>query len=128
MSPTVNDFYLRQEEPLKGMFLTMREIIISVDKNITNELKYGMPFFCFRGKMFCYLWKDKSTKEPYLGLVEGQRISHPSLEKGNRARMKILRLDPHLDIPVELIQQLVNSAIQLYISGEIKIKGIQKSH
>ena len=50
-----DNFYLQQEEPIKGCLLALKEIILSQDEDISNEWKYGMPFFCYKKKMFCYL-------------------------------------------------------------------------
>ena len=33
----------------------------------------------YQQKMFCYLWTDKKTHEPYIGIVEGNKIDHPLL-------------------------------------------------
>jgi len=30
-----------------------------------------MPFFSYRGTMFCYLWVQKKDLMPYVGFVEG---------------------------------------------------------
>ncbi len=118
----IDTFYNKQSEPLKSTFLALRDIILALDNDISNELKYGMPFFCYRKKMFCYLWKDKKTNTPYIGIVEGNRINHPLLETGNRSRMKILRIDPNKDLPIELIKEILNQALGLYKKGVIKIK------
>jgi len=72
--------------------------------------------------MFCYFWIDKKTKEPYIGLVEGNRINHPLLEKGNRARIKIFRISMHRDIPIDTIKEILNIALNFYREGLIKIK------
>jgi hypothetical protein len=48
-------FYLEKEEPVKGCLLFLRQHILSYDKNITEAWKYRMPFYCYNGKMFCYL-------------------------------------------------------------------------
>jgi hypothetical protein len=64
-------FYLNQEEPNKSCLLALRTIILDQDKQITETRKYGMPCFCYKGKMFCYLWTDKKTDEPYILMVEG---------------------------------------------------------
>jgi len=115
------EFYLRHEEPNKGCLLTLRRIILEQDPDITETTKYGMPCFCFRGKMFCYLWADKTTREPYLLMVEGKLLDHPELEKGDRSRMKILRVNPNLDLPIETIDLILNQALDLYRNGTIKI-------
>ena len=72
--------------------------------------------------MVCYLWKDKKTNEPYIGIVEGNRIDHQLLIKGNRTRMKILPVNPNEDLPIETIQLILNEMIALYTSGTIKVK------
>jgi hypothetical protein len=70
----LDHFYLQQDEPIKGCLLALRQIILSQDKEVTNVWKYGMPFFCYKGKMFCYLWFHKKHKQPYIGIVEGNRF------------------------------------------------------
>ncbi|WP_240491734.1 DUF1801 domain-containing protein, partial [Flavivirga aquatica] len=72
-----DNFYLDKDEPNKSCLLTLRNIIINQDKNITETKKYGMPCFCYKTKTFCYLWIDKKTDEPYILFVEGQYIDHP---------------------------------------------------
>ena len=93
-----------------------------MDDNITPEWKYKLPFFYYKGKMFCYLWKDKKTGEPYIGIVEGQRIESKYLEQGDRKRMKILRVNPNKDINVEVITSILNQALIFYKNGTIKTK------
>ena len=63
MVRVLDNFYLEKEEPLKSTLLVLREVILSLDTNISHVWKYRMPFFCYKGKMFCYLWVDKDTKE-----------------------------------------------------------------
>ena len=117
-----NHFYLNKEEPNKGCLITLRNTILEQDENISETTKYGMPCFCYKNKMFCYLWVDKKTNEPYILFVEGQRINHPKLEAGKRNRMKILRINPNQDIPIKMVTQLLNTALDFYRTGEIKIK------
>jgi hypothetical protein len=118
----LNNFYLQKSEPLKSCLLALREIILSLDKEITPAWKYGMPFFCFRGKMFCYLWINKKTEQPYIGFVEGKHFDEPYLLAEKRSRMKILLLDATKDLPVKKIGTLVRKAISLYKKGIIKTK------
>ena len=117
-----DSFYLEKEEPAKSCLLALRDIILSQDKNVTETKKYGMPCFCFKKKMFCYLWTDKKTNEPYILMVEGRHLSHPMLEAGNRARMKIFRIDPNKDLAIDTITSLLNAALDLYRNGIVQIK------
>ncbi len=77
-----DNFYLQQEEPVKGALLALKEIILMQDKEVTGEWKYGMPFFCYKGKMFCYLWVHKKYRQPYIGIVEGNHFNEPFFNKG----------------------------------------------
>ena len=72
-----------------------------------------MPMFCFNDKMFCYLWTDKKTDLPYLGMVDGKLLDHPMLQQGDRARMKILPIDPEADLPLELLAEVLQMAITI---------------
>ena len=59
MLNSIDHFYLQKEEPVKSCLLALRDIILMQDNHITAVWKYGMPFFCYREKMFCYLWVHK---------------------------------------------------------------------
>lgn len=117
----LDDFYLKQEEPIKGIFLAVKEIILKQDPDITNVLKYGMPFFCYKGKMFCYLWTHKKYKQPYIGIVEGKHFEEPFLLQEARSRMKIMLLDAEEDLPIERIEKILQQALNLYKNGIVKV-------
>lgn len=114
MEENLDDYYLNKEEPNRSCLLALRSLILDQDPNISETRKWGMPCFCYGKKMFCYLWTDKKTEEPYILMVEGKHLSHPQLEMGNRARMKIFRVKPDRDIPVDTILSILNEALDLY--------------
>lgn len=109
----VHAFYLQKEEPIKSCLLTLRDFILAQDAEITETRKYGMPCFCYRSKMFCYLWVDKKTIEPYILMVDGNQINHPELESGNRSRMKIFRVNPNKDLPITTIKEVLSLGLEL---------------
>lgn len=117
----LNNYYLSKEEPNKSCLLALRDIILRQDNDITETMKWGMPCFCFRKKMFCYIWVDKKTTEPYILIVEGKHLEHPLLETGSRSRMKIFRVNPNEDLPVRTIELILNQALDLYRNGTIKV-------
>ena len=119
----LHDYYLKKEEPNKSCLLALRSIILKQDKDIAETQKWGMPCFCYKNKMFCYLWTDKKTDEPYILMVEGKYLDHPQLEEGDRTRMKIFRVDPNKDLPIKTIHAILQKALDLYRKGVIKIKG-----
>lgn len=122
MNTELDNFYLLKEEPIKGCLISLRSIILEQDSEITNCLKYGMPFFCYKGKMFCYLWVHKTLHQPYLGIVEGKYFDDEELLSEKRSRMKILLFDASEDLPIEKINALLRKAIGLYKNEVIKIK------
>ena len=121
MLNAINNFYLQKDEPAKSCLLALRKIILSQDKEITEAWKYGMPFFCYKGKMFCYLWVHKKYLQPYIGIVEGKHFNHPDQLQEKRSRMKILLINSDRDLPVKKINAIVNQALGLYKSGKIKV-------
>ncbi len=121
MIKDIDNFYLNQAEPIKGCMLALREIIMAQDDNISNVLKYGMPFFCYKGRMFCYMWFHKKYKQPYIGIVEGKYFDEPFLIQESRSRMKIILIDPDNDLPLPQIKQIIQKALNLYRAGTIKI-------
>ena len=110
----IDNFFLQKDEPLKSCLIFLREFISAYDKNITEAWKYKMPFYCYKGKMFCYLWVNKKTQQPYIGIVEGRKIEHPLLIIEKRSRMKIIMLDAQQDIPVKTIGEILKMAIDIY--------------
>jgi hypothetical protein len=117
----LDEFYLNQEEPVKGTLIALRDIILRRDQNITNVIKYGMPFFYYKGKMFCYLWIDKKRKKPYIGIVEGSYFNESFLVQDKRSRMKIMLVDSNEDLPLDRIEIILQKALNLYNSGAVKI-------
>ncbi|AWV98442.1 DUF1801 domain-containing protein [Arcticibacterium luteifluviistationis] len=119
----MNDqYYLSKTEPNKSCLITLRDIILRQDEEVSETTKYGMPCFCYKKKMFCYLWTDKKTDEPYILFVEGKLLEHPNLEIGKRARMKTFSVNPADDLPIQTIEILLNQALDLYRNGTIAVK------
>lgn len=114
LSP-LDNYFLQQTEPTKSCLQFLREYILQLDAHITETWKYGMPIYCYNGKMCCYLWVHKKYHQPYIGIVEGSRVHHPDLLTEKRARMKILLLDPQEDLPMEKINHVLEQTIALYI-------------
>ena len=110
----LDNFYLKYKEPIRSCLLTLKEIILKQDSLLSWEWKYGMPFFYYNGKMFYYLWFHKKYNQPYIGIIEGHRLNNPELMAENRSRIKIFLINPAEDIPIKKIQEILNSAIELY--------------
>jgi len=114
MLTPVENFYLNLPEPNRGCMLSLKDLILKFDGGISQEWKYKLPFFYFKGKMFCYLWTEKKTQIPYIGFVKGNLLHHPELIQEKRAKMKILLVDPQADLPVQKITEILNDCKKLY--------------
>ena len=110
----IDEYFLQQEEPVRSCLQYLRLHILKQDPDITEAWKYRMPFYCYKGKMCCYLWVHKTLHQPYIGIVEGKLIDHPDLILEKRARMKILLLDPGKDLPIKKINTILNDVLALY--------------
>jgi hypothetical protein len=80
---------------------------------MTEKWSYGMPLYCYKGKRVCYLWMDKKRNQPYILLVDGNKIDHPDLIQDDRKRMKVLYVDAEKDIPVKKINVILKQAVRL---------------
>jgi hypothetical protein len=114
MLKPIDQYFLSREEPARSCLQFLREHLLAFAPEITESWKYGMPFYCYNGKMFCYLWTHKKYRQPYIGFVEGNLLTHPDLIQEKRARMKILLLDAGADIQVATINRILEDAIALY--------------
>ena len=107
MENELDNFYLKQAEPNQSCFLALKDIILNCDSEITPAWKYKLPFFLYKGKMFCYLWQDKDTRTPYIAIVNSGHINHPQLIQGKRKKMKVLYINPNKDIDMDLIVEIL---------------------
>ncbi len=107
-------FYENLNEPLRSHLLSLREFILSHDQGFEEKYKYKLPFFYYLGKPFCYLWKHKTTEQPYLGFSRGHLSNHPKLSAGDRTRIKILNFDIHKDIDYAGLDEILKEMKELY--------------
>ena len=107
----LDKFYAYQAEPCKACLLAIRDIIMQEDPEVITLLKYGIPFFTYRGKPFAYLWFRKDLNQPYLGLLYSNvRGDHESLQ-ADRPRVNIMCFDPNTELPVEILQTTIRQII-----------------
>jgi hypothetical protein len=105
------------DEAIQGTLLALQHLILETDAAVTTAIRYGMPFFFYKGKRFCYLWVHKKLNQPYIGFIHSQHLSHPKLLLEKRASIKIMLFNPEKDLPVRTIRQLVQASIDLYKNG-----------
>jgi hypothetical protein len=108
-----DQYFYEQHEPVKSCLVALRNFVLHFDESITEVWMYKMPFYYYKGKRFCYLWTDKKRNQPYLGIVDGNKIVHPKLIAEKRSRMKILLVDAEKDIPLNLISDILMMAVKV---------------
>ncbi len=111
----LDNYYDAKEEPMKGCLLALRNIILNHNSEITEVWKYKMPFFCFRERMFCYLWVHKKTDQPYMGVMGGSKMVHPKLITTKNTKVKKMMFHPEKDLPLKDIETILNLAIDLHL-------------
>ncbi|MGZ3778324.1 MAG: DUF1801 domain-containing protein [Mucilaginibacter sp.] len=107
-------FYLQTEEPNTNCLLSLRQHILSFDKDITEAWKFNMPFFIYKGNRFCYFRLDQKSGNYYMGFNDGKWINHPALTFEKRSRIKIFMLDPAMELPFDTIDSILKAAIAIY--------------
>lgn len=105
-------YFEEKEEPLKGCLQYLRQLLKG-HEGITEHWKYGLPFYYYKGKMFCYFWFHKKFNQPYIGLVDGNKMEHEDLLQEKRAKMKILLVNHQEDIPKQKIESILMQAFAL---------------
>ena len=73
-----------------------------------------MPTYYYKGIRFCYLWVHKKCDQPYIGIIDGNKIDHPDLIQEDRARMKIFLVDARKDVDVGKVDELLKLIMSLY--------------
>jgi hypothetical protein len=110
----IDHFFEEKDEPVRSCLGALRIFIRNNEiVQLTESWKYGMPFYCYNGKMLCYFWLNKTTKQPYIGFVDGGKMAHPMLIQEKRARMKIFELNASNEIPINTLHELLREAIAL---------------
>jgi len=120
MLNNLDAWYLGKEEPVRSCLLALRTVILEYDRNISETWTHRMPMFRLNGKLFCYLWTDKKTEAPYLGIYKGIEIEHPDLILGKRNKMKVIYFDANKSLPIKKIREIFALAVPLYGAAESK--------
>lgn len=106
MNP-LNEYYFGQPEPSRSILLYLREMILNSDENVSEMLSFGLPFFKYKGKMYCYFNFHKKYRKYYISFHKGKELNYPELLHEDRKLFKILLIDEEQDLPAELISAIL---------------------
>ena len=114
MSQELENYYLKQPEPIQGCLLALKSLILSMDGQITHERKYQIPFFYYKGKKLCFLWVNK--KKLLIGFIIDKAIYPVIVGTKRKDEYETMQIDPNADLLVEIIFDNLLRRIKLYES------------
>jgi hypothetical protein len=112
MPSALENYYLKQNEPIQGCLLALRSIIMGISPLITHERKYQIPFFYYKGMKLSYLWVTK--KKIQVGFIEDKCLQKPVEGKRLKDKYQSIIINPDADIPVEVILENLYRLILTY--------------
>jgi hypothetical protein len=112
MPSELENYYLKQTEPIQGCLLALKSIIMGINPLITHERKYQIPFFYYKGKKLSYLWVTK--KKLQVGFIEDKCLQEAIEGLRLKDRYQSIVVNPNEDIPIEIIVENLNRLMQLY--------------
>ena len=70
---------------------------------LTEHLKYGLPFYHFKGKGLCYVTYHVTVKTVVVGFMDGKQMQHPLLKQtAKQKRVRHLIYEASEDWPEQL--------------------------
>ena len=52
---SLDEFYTKKEEPVKGCLLALKDIILKYNIHFEHRWYYRLPCFIYKKQIFCYL-------------------------------------------------------------------------
>lgn len=108
----LDNYYLKHPEPIQGCLLALKSIILGVNKEISHERIYQIPFFCYKGKKLCFLWVNR--KKLLLGFVEDKSLFPKIPGVRSKDQFSTMIIDPNADLPLEIILKNLQDGIAKY--------------
>lgn len=110
----IDKFYYEQKEPIKSCLEALKSIILDYCPEFEHVWKYRLPCFIYKERIFCYLWIDKKSQQPYLAIGQGIKIDHPMLIQEKRTWSKRLNINASEDIPIDVIYEIFDMVMEHY--------------
>jgi hypothetical protein len=112
MNQELENYYLKQPEPIQSCLLALKSIILSVNKEVSQRRTYQIPFFYYKEKKLAFLWVDR--KRLLFGIVTDKSLlTFPEGVRG-RNKYETMEIDPNEDIPMEDIVEMLRRQIKFY--------------
>ncbi|MBA4852482.1 DUF1801 domain-containing protein [Emticicia sp. BO119] len=112
MPSDLENYYLKQNEPIQSCLLALRVIIMDLYPLITHQRKYQIPFFYYKEKKLAYLWVTK--KKVQIGFIEDKCLQKPIEGVRLKDQYQSIIINPNEDIPIEVIVENLKTLMHLY--------------
>jgi hypothetical protein len=112
MNQELENYYLKQPEPIQGCLLALKNIILSANKEISQRRTYQIPFFYYKEKKLAFLWVHR--KRLLFGIVTDKSILVFPEGVRRRNKYETMAIDPNKDIPLEEIVGILLRQIKAY--------------
>lgn len=111
MQTSVDHYFNSLEEPYKSCLLFLRKFILEFSKDISEKRSNNTPFYYYKKKSIGFISFDPKSKDIYFSFTNGYKLEHPNLLSEGRKKMKILRVDPFVDIDLESLREILAAAV-----------------
>ncbi len=96
-NPKVDKWFEKYDNPQKELVLAVRDIVLSVDDRVTEDIKWQAPTFIYRGNIASFF--PKAKKNVSLMFHKGASISDPSkLLEGDGDTSRVARFFDQEDL------------------------------
>ncbi len=111
-----DDYIFRQPENYRAILLHLIVIVERIVPNVDLRFKYGIPYFYYKQKAFCYLASNPKKGYIDLGFARGFQLNNYQevLVDENRNTVKSLRYFSLETINNSILEAVLQETMTLY--------------
>jgi hypothetical protein len=113
-NPKVDVFMRNLENPLKDIWEQIRDIVLGVDSEMVEDIKWGAPTFIYKGNMATF--NPRAKKFVNLTFHTGALINDPDgVLEGDAKEARVFRVEdkPELESKKRGLEKVVKNWIKL---------------
>ncbi len=104
----------KQDSQVRPLLHHLRLLILSVSDEVQESVKWSLPFFNYRGKIWCYLSPIKKTGSVDVSFLNGTKIAYrfPVLRTEDRKRVASYRIESLEELDENELLTLIEASIE----------------
>lgn len=109
-------YILNQKEPFQSIMLYVRSVMTRTLQGVEEKYNYGIPFYHYNGKPFCYFNILKGTAFVDIAFVKGAQLKSrfPGLKDYNsRKQVRSLQYESLESIDEQELVEVIRAAAEL---------------